>query len=79
MSRAAHANVEVGIHVRNAPWGNRVKKNTSKPPKDKPGKRLRKARANLERRRIAHDATIKSLPAATPASAFRKPGSMKGH
>jgi len=82
MSRAAHANVQVGIHERYAPWGKGVKKSTCKPPRERAGigvggKRFRKARARLEQRMIAHSSTLKSLSNTTPPSAFRKPGSMK--
>lgn len=82
MSRAAHANVQVGIHERYAPWAKGVKVNTCKPPRERKGigvggKKFRKARVNLEQRMLAHKATIASLSNTTPPTAFRQPGSMK--
>lgn len=68
----------LSIHPRN--WPNqkeKIKKDTSKPRSAKGGKYLRKMEAKRNTRRIAHEATLKSLPAATPPSAFKAPGSMR--
>ncbi len=41
------------------------------------GKKLRKARERLNRRRLAHAATLKSLPSNTDPRSYKAPGSLK--
>lgn len=80
--KTAHQNIDWGIHVRHAPWGNGVKKNTCALIRERANgklpKRLRKVKENLERRRVSHASTLKALPATVNPLSFRQPGSMKG-
>ena len=67
----------LSIHPRH--WkdsGNGVKKNTSKPHKG--GGKLARKQAVLSRRRLAHSATLQSLPSGKGAG-FKAPGSMNVH
>lgn len=52
------------------------KVNTAKPWKG--GGKLAYAQKHLGERRVAHSATIKSLPNTVNPASFRAPGSMKG-
>lgn len=53
------------------------KSNTCKPQKDGGNGHLRRVQAKLAQRRLAHAATIKSLPSTVPPTAYRAPGSMR--
>jgi hypothetical protein len=66
------------IHPRN--WGlfkESKKLNTSKPQKDGGNGHLRRVQKKLAQRRLAHAATIKSLPSSSNPMAYRAPGSMR--
>lgn len=69
---------DVSIHPRVI--GNRTfhdKANTAKPHKG--GGKLEKRQRDLGRRRVAHAATLKSLPSNVNQNCFRAPGSMNQH
>lgn len=53
------------------------KSDTSKPQKNGGNGYRRRMEAKLAARRLAHSATVKSLPSTTPPSAYRAPGSMR--
>lgn len=68
------------IHPRNHSYqekNNRQKSNTCSPRGAGNQKYLRKASERLDRRRRAHEITLKSLPSTVPPSAYREPGSMR--
>jgi len=63
---------QISIH----PDKRRPVQNTSKPHKG--GGKLAKRMKRLSDRRLAHSATLKSLPGKTNPAAFKMPGSMNG-
>lgn len=68
---------ELSIHPRNWPSFNGQKKNTAMPHKG--GGKLAKKQSALNRRRLEHSATIRSLPLNANPESFRAPGSMNQH
>lgn len=69
--------LQLSIHPRHWPGGDGIKRNTAKPHKGK-GK-LAKKMKRLHERRLAHSATLKSLPSGQNPAAYKTPGSMNEH